>query len=148
MSQGHDHDGMDPGSMSDGGMHMSPSDMMMHMSFYWGKDAIILFSGWPNGTLGMYILAFFCVFLLAAAIEIFSVSPTAKTGTDNPRAGALIQTCVYAVRVGFVYMVMLAVMSFNLGIFIAAVAGHTVGFFLVKVRALASASQNETAPKV
>ncbi|KAJ6913217.1 copper transporter 6-like [Populus alba x Populus x berolinensis] len=139
MSQGNDHDGMDPGSMSDGGMHMS---------FYWGKDAIILFSGWPNGSLGMYILAFFCVFLLAAAIEIFSVSPTAKTGTDNPRVGALIQTCVYAVRVGFGYMVMLAVMSFNLGIFIAAVAGHTVGFFLVKVRALAIASQNENAPKV
>lgn len=139
MSQAHDHDSMDPGSMSDSGMHMS---------FYWGKDAIILFSGWPNGSLGMYMLAFFCVFLLAAAIEIFSVSPTAKIGTHNPIAGALIQTCVYAVRMGFAYMVMLAVMSFNLGIFIAAVAGHTVGFFLVKVRALAIAYKYETAPKV
>ncbi|KAF9679981.1 hypothetical protein SADUNF_Sadunf06G0072500 [Salix dunnii] len=93
----------------------------------------------------MYILALFCVFLLAAAVEICSVSP-AKIGTGNPIVGALIQTCVYAVRVGIAYMVMLAVMSFNLGIFFAAVAGHATGFFLVKVRALAN--QNETAPKL
>ncbi|KAB5552112.1 hypothetical protein DKX38_009423 [Salix brachista] len=140
MSQGHDHDSMNPGSMN-----MSPSDMTMHMSFYWGKDAIILFSGWPNGSLGMYIFALFCVFLVAAAIEIFSVSP-AKIGTGNPRVGALIQTCVYAVRAGLAYMVMLAVMSFNLGIFFAAVGGHATGFFLVKVRA--PANQNQTASKV
>ncbi|CAK7333621.1 unnamed protein product [Dovyalis caffra] len=152
MSESLDHGSMTPGSMSDGSMNMSPSHMMMHMSFYWGKDATILFSGWPNGSLSMYVVAFFCVLLLAAAIEIFSVSPTAKIGTDIPLGGAFIQASVYAVRMGFAYMVMLAVMSFNLGIFIAAVAGHTIGFFLVKARALPianrSANQNEIPPKV
>uniref|UniRef100_A0A6N2KKC9 Copper transport protein n=1 Tax=Salix viminalis TaxID=40686 RepID=A0A6N2KKC9_SALVM len=133
MSQGHDHDSMNPGSMN-----MSPSDMMMHTSFYWGKDAIILFSGWPNGSLGMYILALFCVFLVAAAIEIFSAP-------EIPEWVRLFKACVYAVRAGLAYMVMLAVMSFNLGIFFAALGGHATGFFLVKVRA--PANQNQTASK-
>ncbi|KDP24528.1 hypothetical protein JCGZ_25092 [Jatropha curcas] len=119
---------MDPQMSSDGSMNMSPSmETVMHMSFYWGKDAIILFSEWPNHS-------------LAVAIEVLSASPTAKLCT-NPVITALIQAGVYAVRMGFAYMVMLAVMSYNLGIFIAAVAGHGVGFFLVKARGRANANQ-------
>ncbi|XP_012087971.1 copper transporter 1 [Jatropha curcas] len=132
---------MDPQMSSDGSMNMSPSmETVMHMSFYWGKDAIILFSEWPNHSLGMYILSFFFIFFLAVAIEVLSASPTAKLCT-NPVITALIQAGVYAVRMGFAYMVMLAVMSYNLGIFIAAVAGHGVGFFLVKARGRANANQ-------
>jgi copper transporter 1 len=36
---------------------------------------------------------------------------------------------MHAVSVGLAYMVMLAVMSFNGGVSIVAVAGHLVGFF-------------------
>ncbi|KAJ4833556.1 hypothetical protein Tsubulata_022487 [Turnera subulata] len=139
---------MTPGGSMDGNMNMSmsPSDMMMHMSFYWGKDAIILFSGWPNDSLGMYILAIFTVLLLAAAIEVFSASPGAVLGNNtNSLVGVFIQACIYAVRMAFAYLVMLSVMSYNLGIFIAAVAGHTIGFFLVKVRAFAATTAHGTA---
>ena len=51
------------------------------------------------------------------------------------------QTCIYALRMGLVYLVMLSVMSYNLGVFIVAVAGHAAGFFLVKARALAVANR-------
>ncbi|KAF5737201.1 hypothetical protein HS088_TW13G00079 [Tripterygium wilfordii] len=146
MSNG-DHGGMPmtPGSMSDGTMNSTTGDMdmnmIMHMSFYWGKDAIILFSGWPNRSLGMYILALFFIFLLALSIEILSVFPTSRFGINRPLLGALGRASVYAVRMGFAYLVMLSVMSYNLGIFIVAVAGHAIGFFVVKALALATANQ-------
>ncbi|KAH7553769.1 hypothetical protein ACOSP7_029380 [Xanthoceras sorbifolium] len=130
------HEGMSmtPGSMSDGGM--------MHMSFYWGKDAIIFFSGWPEKSLGMYVLALCFVFLLGLAVEVLSVSPQLTAGgRSNSMLGVFVQACVYGVKMGFAYLVMLSVMSYNLGVFIVAVAGHTAGFFLVKARALAVANR-------
>lgn len=106
----------------------------MHMSFYWGKDVItILFVGWPEGNAGMYALAFLFVLLLGVTVEVLSVLATAKFGT-NPKLGALIQAFVHTIRMAFAYMAMLAVMSYNLGIFIAALAGHGIGMFLVRAR--------------
>ncbi|XP_030449959.1 copper transporter 6-like [Syzygium oleosum] len=149
MSQG-DHGGMNmtpmtPGSMSMtnsssnnyGGMNMK---MMMHMSFYWGKDAIILFSSWPEQRFGMYVLALFFVFFLALAVEVLSVSPSIKTGT-NPVAGGATLAAVYGLKMTLAYMVMLSLMSFNVGVFIVAVIGHAFGCFLVKSWALATANK-------
>ncbi|KAJ1378740.1 Ctr copper transporter [Sesbania bispinosa] len=114
--------------------------MQMQMSFYWGKHAIVLFSGWPNHSLGNYILAMLFVCILAMAIEILSNQPAIKRGT-SPLIGGLIQTCVHFFRISFVYLVMLAVMSFNVGIFIAAVVGHSLGFFIARSRAIAIANR-------
>lgn len=145
----HDHDGgmyMPPGSsMPDGSMNSTSTDMgmMMHMTFYWGKDVLILFSGWPERSLGMYILALFFVFLLGFAVEVLSISP--QLVGSNSMAALLIQACVYVVRMALAYMVMLSVMSFNLGVFIVAVAGHGAGFLLLKARALAAANRADSA---
>ncbi|KAI4356546.1 hypothetical protein L6164_000563 [Bauhinia variegata] len=119
-----------------------PNDMKMkmHTSFYWGKDVIVLFSGWPGQCLGMYILALFFVFFLAMAAELLSNRPVLRRGT-NPVTGGLTRAAVHAVRTSLLYLVMLAVMSFNLGIFIAAVVGHTLGFFIAKSGALADARE-------
>ncbi|XP_028785013.1 copper transporter 1-like [Neltuma alba] len=110
--------------------------MNMHMvSFYWGKDATALFSGWPNHSLGMYILAIFLTFLLALLCELFSKNPTLEPGTSH-LLGGLSHSVFYFFHIGFHYLVMLAVMSFNLGIFIAAMVGHTHGFLILKYRAI------------
>ena len=130
--------------MPDGNNNMM---MNMQMSFYWGKDAIVLFSGWPKNSLGMYILAIVFVFFLAMAAEVLSNKPALRRGT-NPVTGGLIQAAVYAFRISFIYLVMLAVMSFNVGIFIAAVAGNTVGFFVAKSRALAVANRDESGSSI
>ncbi|KAI6698265.1 hypothetical protein NL676_018384 [Syzygium grande] len=146
MSQGdHGRMNMAPSSMPMRNSSSSNYDGMntktiMQMSFYWGKDAIILFSGWPEQRLGMYVLALFFIFLLALTVEVLSVSPDVKTGM-NPMVGGATQASVYGLKMALAYMVMLSVMSFNVGVFIAAVIGHAFGFFLVKSRALAMANK-------
>ncbi|CAI0540273.1 unnamed protein product [Linum tenue] len=103
--------------------------MMMHMTFYWGKDALILFSGWPGARTEMYVLALVFVFLLAFLVEWLSGCRLIRKDAGRVGAG-LIQTAMHGVRAGLAYMVMLAVMSFNGGVFLAAVAGHAVGFLV------------------
>ncbi|XP_039028699.1 copper transporter 2-like [Hibiscus syriacus] len=127
----------------------SMNSMNMQMSFYWGKDVTVLFSGWPESNKGMYVLALFFVLFLGAAVEILAMLPAAfKPGTTKPIHGAVIQTGVHVVRMCFAYMVMLSVMSYNVGIFIAAILGHGVGFFVVKFRGLATETgQHEDLPR-
>jgi len=104
--------------------------MMMHMTFFWGKNAEILFSGWPGyNNIGMYVFALFVVFLLAFFVEWLSHSNYIKESANHVTAG-LIQTALYGIRIGLAYLVMLSVMSFNGGIFLAAISGHTLGFLV------------------
>ncbi|XP_052172810.1 copper transporter 6-like [Diospyros lotus] len=103
--------------------------MFMHMSFFWGHDALILFSGWPGTHFGMYFLALIFVFVLSVLVEWLCHCRLVSDASDS-LAGGLAQTAAYGVRVGLAYMVMLAVMSFNVGVFLMAVAGHALGFFL------------------
>lgn len=128
--EGMDHGHDDMHGMNDttgGGMHHHKT--MMHMTFFWGKNAEILFSGWPGTRTGMYVLALVVVFVLSVLVEWLSHCKLIKPGKSQVAAG-LVQTLLHALRVGLAYMVMLAVMSFNAGVFLVAVAGHTVGFLL------------------
>lgn len=113
-------------------MHgMGHKMMMMHMTFFWGSDAEILFSKWPGARPGMYALALVFVFFLAVIVEWLSHSRLIKPTGSTSRVGAgLVQTLLHAVRIGLAYMVMLAVMSFNVGVFLVAVAGHALGFLV------------------
>ncbi|XVF19965.1 hypothetical protein REPUB_Repub11eG0156900 [Reevesia pubescens] len=141
----HDH-GMEmpPASSSTNGtsgMHHHEM-MMMHMTFFWGKNAEILFSGWPGTRAGMYALALIFIFLLAFLVEWISHSRLIKPGSSDVSAG-LMQTLLHAMRVGLAYLVMLAVMSFNGGVFLVAVAGHTLGFLLFGSRVFKRNTENE-----
>ncbi|XAR60666.1 hypothetical protein NMG60_11034130 [Bertholletia excelsa] len=106
-------------------MHKS----MTHMTFFWGKDAEILFSGWPGRRSGMYALAVILVFLASAAVEWFSNCRLIKENWSGAAVG-LARTAMHGVRIALAYLVMLALMSFNVGVFIAATAGHMFGFLL------------------
>ncbi|KAK9176161.1 hypothetical protein WN944_028174 [Citrus x changshan-huyou] len=116
-----------------GGMAPPPTmprhKMMMHMTFFWGKNALVLFKGWPGTSTGMYALALVFVFAMGILVEWLSHSRLIKPGTGNVAAG-IIQTFMHTIRVGLANLVMLALMSFNVGVFLAAVAGHSLGFLL------------------
>ncbi|KAI3489999.1 hypothetical protein L1887_45914 [Cichorium endivia] len=118
--------GATPTTMAAGSMHHHP---MMHMAFFWGKNGEILFPGWPGTNSGMYALVLIFVFLLAFLVELLSHSNFGRKGS-SPVAVGLVQTLVHTLRAGLAYMVMLAVMSFNGGVFLVAVAGHALGFFV------------------
>ncbi|KAL9238732.1 hypothetical protein vseg_013116 [Gypsophila vaccaria] len=106
--------------------------MMMHMSFYWGHSAIVLFPRWPGASAGMYALSLILVFVLAFLTELVS---RARVGKSNNGYGSSVAlTILHGLRVGLAYMVMLAVMSFNVGVFIVAVLGHALGFLVFGTR--------------
>ncbi|XP_021715332.1 copper transporter 6-like [Chenopodium quinoa] len=144
---------MDHGSMN--GMNMAPSSnlnstmgamghkkMMMHMTFYWGKNALILFNGWPGTHTGMYVLSLIFVFLMAFSVEGFSRSRFAKDNGRNVVVSGVMLTLLHTVRMGLAYLIMLAVMSFNAGVFIAAIAGHAIGFFVFGTGVFIKGSQD------
>uniref|UniRef100_A0A7N0U3M4 Copper transport protein n=1 Tax=Kalanchoe fedtschenkoi TaxID=63787 RepID=A0A7N0U3M4_KALFE len=133
MEMDHGHQAMD--GMGGAGSMSKPADStmthktMMHMTFFWGSRAEILFPGWPGANAGMYALSLFVICATAFLVEWISHSNFIKQGAGNKAAGIL-QTLLHGLRMGLAYLVMLAVMSFNAGVFLAAVAGHVAGFFV------------------
>lgn len=132
---------------------------MMHMTFYWGKSATILFDGWRTSTWTGYLLSLLALLLAAAFYQYLealrvrvklvagggskpatSIPPPA--GSD-PRAPLLAPAfaaaagrwtprvavaAMFGVNSGLGYLLMLAVMSFNGGVFIAVVLGLALGY--------------------
>ncbi|KAH7678184.1 Ctr copper transporter protein [Dioscorea alata] len=119
-----------PSSGMGGMKHMGGGGMMMHMTFFWGKRVQILFTGWPGDQgIGMYLLSLLCVLLVAALVELLSgVSRRVARPNASSMSMGLSLTVLHALRIGLAYLVMLAVMSFNVGVLIAAIVGHALGF--------------------
>ncbi|KAL1323939.1 hypothetical protein HN51_034150 [Arachis hypogaea] len=61
-------------------------------------------------------------------VEWLSHARFMKPGSNKLSAG-LGKTVLHLLRVGLAYLVMLALMSFNAGVFFMAVLGHAFGFF-------------------
>ncbi|KAL6846209.1 hypothetical protein ACP4OV_023657 [Aristida adscensionis] len=135
---------------------------MMHMTFYWGKSATILFDGWRTTTWAGYLLSLLALLLAAAFyqyLEAFRIrvklaaSGAAKPASIPPPAGSdadaaaarapllasaaaaagrwparVAVAALFGVNSGLGYLLMLAVMSFNGGVFIAVVVGLAAGY--------------------
>ncbi|KAM7522140.1 hypothetical protein LguiA_012042 [Lonicera macranthoides] len=136
MPGGHVHSmpppSMSPSATNGTGTMMGPMHrhrMMMHMTFYWGPEAVVLFTGWPGTRPGMYAVCLVFVTFLAVFVEWLSHSNLVADGSNRVASG-IVKTLMHMIRMGLAYMVMLAVMSFNVGVFLAAIVGHALGFLL------------------
>ncbi|KDP24527.1 hypothetical protein JCGZ_25091 [Jatropha curcas] len=118
-----------------------------HLTFFWGHKTDVLFKGWPGSSSGMYALALIFVFALAVIVEWFNYCSIIKPGTNKIAAG-FFRTGMHTVRTGLSYMVMLAVMSYNGGVFLAAVGGHAVGFALFARKVLKKSEKKPDLPSV
>ncbi|XP_004145275.1 copper transporter 1-like [Cucumis sativus] len=125
----HMHGMTPPPDSSTASPEMMHHKMMMHMTFFWGTNAEILFHRWPGERSGMYALALIFIFVLAFLVEWLTHCRLIKEDSSRAAAG-LIRTLMHTVRVGLAYLVMLAVMSFNVGVLLVAIGGHCLGFFL------------------
>ncbi|MCI29186.1 copper transporter 1-like, partial [Trifolium medium] len=118
------HGGMSmaPKSSTNGTMMMGRHKTMMHMTFFWGKDSLILFDGFPSHNTAYYVLALYMVFTMSILIEFISHTRFIKPDT-NPMVASLLQTLLHVLMIDLAYLVMLALMSFNSGVFLVAVLG-------------------------
>uniref|UniRef100_A0A7N0TGA7 Copper transport protein n=1 Tax=Kalanchoe fedtschenkoi TaxID=63787 RepID=A0A7N0TGA7_KALFE len=112
------------------------------MTFYWGRPTDILIRGWPGESPTMYALALITIFLTSVLIEWLSHARLVKPQMNDTVAG-LLQTLMYAVRTCLAYLVMLAVMSFNVGIFVAAIGGYGAGFMIFGSRVFKKSGEDD-----
>ncbi|CAL9087542.1 copper transporter 5.1-like [Musa acuminata AAA Group] len=128
---------------------------MMHITFYWGNKATILFDSWRTDSWPGYLLSLLALFAAAlfyqymedrrvrfkilagskpslppppSAVEApFLLPPSASAFFPPPPR--LASALLFGVNSAVGYLLMLAVMSYNAGVFVAVVAGLTVGYF-------------------
>ena len=97
--------------------------MKTHTTFFSGKTT-------ESQSIVSYILALSYVFSLCLVIEWLSNARLIKyCSNDNVKAGFL-QTLLYGFRAALAYLVMLSVMSFDMGIILSAIAGYSIGFLV------------------
>ncbi|KAL1189091.1 Copper transporter 5 [Cardamine amara subsp. amara] len=125
---------------------------MMHMTFYWGIKATILFDFWKTDSWLSYILTLIACFVFSAFYQYLenrrlqfkslsstrhpSPPPGSASGVSAPlipksgtrSAAKAASVLLFGVNAAIGYLLMLAAMSFNGGVFIAIVLGLTTGY--------------------
>nr|XP_023893653.1 copper transporter 5.1-like [Quercus suber]POE59534.1 copper transporter 5 [Quercus suber] len=132
---------------------------MMHMTFYWGNQVTILFDGWTTSSWISYSLSLLACFLVSTFYQYledkrvrFKLVSAAKASNppkpqiedpllqqaDGKTAGSkwsaarFAGASLFGLNSGIGYLLMLAVMSFNGGVFVAIVLGLAVGYLFFR----------------
>ncbi|XP_039120150.1 copper transporter 5.1-like [Dioscorea cayenensis subsp. rotundata] len=126
---------------------------MMHMTFYWGKTVTILFDSWRTDSWFSYLLSLLALFIASSFYQYMedrrirfkilarSKSPPSPPSVQTPlllsssssaAAARLAASVIFGVNSAIGYLLMLAVMSFNGGVFVAVIFGLAFGYFLFR----------------
>lgn len=126
----------------------------MHMTFYWGKSVTILFDFWRTDSWLSYALSLLALLLASAFYQYMenrriqfkilaeskraSSEPSFQTPLLNSRVlrgfnpARSATALLFAINSAIGYLLMLAVMSFNGGVFIAVVVGLGAGYLIFR----------------
>ncbi|KAI3514026.1 hypothetical protein L1887_12342 [Cichorium endivia] len=126
---------------------------MMHMTFYWGPNVTLLIDSWKTDSWFSYFLTLIFCFLFSAfyqfmedrrlRFKLLSSSTMAvgdvedvpllytKFFSDRRRA-RFAGSVLFGINSAINYFLMLAVMSFNGGVFVVIVVGLAVGYLLFR----------------
>ncbi|WCJ42812.1 copper transporter 5 [Euphorbia peplus] len=125
---------------------------MMHMTLYWGIKVTLLLDSWKTDSYPSYALSLLACFLFSAFYQYmedrrirFKALALAKTipqpsSLDVPLLRSKLRygpsnfaaAILFGVNSAIGYLLMLAVMSFNGGVFVAIVLGLSVGYLLFR----------------
>ena len=101
--------------------------MAVHSGFWFGADVEILFSGWPlgHGHFHFY-LALLLVFMLSMVAQMYAMTPM-STPKIVPKS-LINHAALHGLRTLIAYLVLLCVITFNVGVIITVLLGHVAGY--------------------
>ncbi|KAI3941560.1 hypothetical protein MKW92_029101 [Papaver armeniacum] len=127
---------------------------MMHMTFYWGKKVTLLVDSWKTHSWTSYALTLFICFLFSIFYQYMedrrlrfkTISKSSKPSSSSINSPLLTSSrfhlgknsarvsvsILFGVNSAIGYLLMLSIMSYNGGVFIAVVFGLTVGYFVFR----------------
>jgi copper transporter 1 len=127
---------------------------MMHMTIYWGIKVTLLVDWWKTKTWTSYLFTLLVCFLFSAFYQYLEghrlrfKSSTANTSYTPPIAAPLLSklgrtrpvvspacltaTLLFGANMAIGYLLMVAIMSCNGGVFLAIVLGQSFGYYLFR----------------
>jgi len=127
---------------------------MMHMTFYWSRKVTLLIDSWKTGDWTEYLLTLLACLVVSAFYQFIEnrrirlkIIGTGKpfpaeietpllrrrlTGNGAKLGVKVAGAFLFGLSSAIGYLLMLSVMSFNGGVFVAIVVGLAVGYFLFR----------------
>ncbi|XP_024022701.1 copper transporter 5.1-like [Morus notabilis] len=127
---------------------------MMHMTFYWSKQVTLLVDSWRTSSWTGYVLTLLACLIASAFYQYMEdlrlrikIASAGKPSSTQQIEAPLLQkrfasgkwslarlagALLFGVNSAIGYLLMLAIMSFNGGVFVAVVLGLAVGCFLFR----------------
>ena len=109
---------------------MQAMQTMHGMTFTWQYDAVILFEGWQTRTASEFFVACIAVMCMSVGHQLSKAWLNEHSRHYRGEEERLTATLMHGVVMALSYLLMLVVMTFNMGLFFAVIFGQMLGFHI------------------